>query len=585
MRHILVILVTAILPAGCGSSDQGFCDPGSTQPCVCASGTEGAQVCDSDGERWGECTCLEPDTSTDADFDPPSDTFPEVTSECDSDADCDDDDPCTRDMCDADGDCAHDPVDADGDGFPAMEAGGVACGGTDCDDARANVYPGAQVLCEEDDRNCSGHDDRDEDGDGYLSADVCPETGDDCRDFDPDVNPGETAECEAIDADCDTVIDCTAEECPDECPCTVQELTCNDGFDDDCDGRVDCDDEDCSRTACCLESSCPTTMECCSFGCCNALADPDCCGGCSTSCNEGEVCCGGACVVCCEDEHCDDADPCTTDTCTDDACSHSPAPDSSDCGSGGVCCDGACIQCCVDEDCDDANPCTTDSCTDGVCSHVITDDMTTCGAGSICCSGTCAPGDCCANTDCDDDNPCTYDLCTARTCSSLVVMDRTVCGEGRICCGGTCLEGNCCSDLDCGGLCKGTARPCSDFTDGTGCEAQGGCIWDETDRCLGPSTKVSCNAFDQESDCDSCIPGCWWNESGGWGSGACTGTPASPMDCESVTLNWDCMDCGCTWVTGTCYGWQWPCSAYFDPADCESHDHCYVSTCVDHACS
>jgi len=41
--------------------------------------------------------------------------------------------------------------DADGDGHER-----IACGGDDCDDTRADIYPGAVDTCDGDDNNCDG---------------------------------------------------------------------------------------------------------------------------------------------------------------------------------------------------------------------------------------------------------------------------------------------------------------------------------------------------------------------------------------------------------------------------------------------
>src|SRR3954469_25210689 len=41
--------------------------------------------------------------------------------------------------------------DADGDGHPRP-----SCGGDDCDDTRADIYPGAVDTCDGDDNNCDG---------------------------------------------------------------------------------------------------------------------------------------------------------------------------------------------------------------------------------------------------------------------------------------------------------------------------------------------------------------------------------------------------------------------------------------------
>jgi hypothetical protein len=116
---------------------------------------------------------------------------------------CDDGNDCTIDSCDEEaGACVFVPRDADGDGF-----GDAACGGTDCDDGRADVYPGAPESCEEgDDLDCSGTPDLDNDDDGYIDIN-CP-GGDDCDDNDPDTYPGAPEVClDGVDEDCDGIAD------------------------------------------------------------------------------------------------------------------------------------------------------------------------------------------------------------------------------------------------------------------------------------------------------------------------------------------------------------------------------------------
>lgn len=68
---------------------------------------------------------------------------------------CSDTDPCTMDTCDAAA-CGVLPLDRDGDGFIADWAGGVTCGGDDCDDGNPDVHPGATELCNGIDDNCDG---------------------------------------------------------------------------------------------------------------------------------------------------------------------------------------------------------------------------------------------------------------------------------------------------------------------------------------------------------------------------------------------------------------------------------------------
>jgi len=116
---------------------------------------------------------------------------------------CDDGNDCTIDSCSEEAwGCVFIARDADGDGF-----GDAACGGTDCDDTRDDVYPEAPESCEPgEDLDCSGTPDIDNDNDGYLDA-VCP-GGDDCDDNDANAYPGAPEIClDGIDQDCDGIVD------------------------------------------------------------------------------------------------------------------------------------------------------------------------------------------------------------------------------------------------------------------------------------------------------------------------------------------------------------------------------------------
>src|SRR5262249_9019669 len=68
---------------------------------------------------------------------------------------CDDGDPCTVDRCDEPAGRPHRDlrVDADRDGYDVRVA--IDCG-DDCDDARADVHPGATEVCNGVDDDCNG---------------------------------------------------------------------------------------------------------------------------------------------------------------------------------------------------------------------------------------------------------------------------------------------------------------------------------------------------------------------------------------------------------------------------------------------
>lgn len=100
-------------------------------------------------------------------------------------------------------------TDDDADGHFA-----AACGGDDCDDSLAAVYPGAAEVCDGHDNDCDQStpaDEVDADMDGVL---LC---AGDCDDADPTRFPGAPDDpTDCVDNDCDVV---------DECPATTGEAT------------------------------------------------------------------------------------------------------------------------------------------------------------------------------------------------------------------------------------------------------------------------------------------------------------------------------------------------------------------------
>jgi hypothetical protein len=114
--------------------------------------------------------------------------------------------------------------DVDEDGFAS-----IALGGTDCDDGDADVFPGADELCNGIDDNCNSTTDEsnptapqwylDDDGDTFGAGDavragaaaenyVADNT--DCDDTPSAVNPDATEVCNSRDDNCDTVTDSDA---------------------------------------------------------------------------------------------------------------------------------------------------------------------------------------------------------------------------------------------------------------------------------------------------------------------------------------------------------------------------------------
>ncbi|MEN9787696.1 MAG: hypothetical protein RLZZ299_2960 [Pseudomonadota bacterium] len=130
-----------------------------------------------------------------------------------------------------DADCAGgEEFDLDGDGIP----GGPD--GLDCDDTRADRYPGAAEACDGADNDCDSEIDEidgrppltlwlDNDGDGHGSGDpiesACPgdltglsTVGDDCDDTDGAVYPGAAELCDGRDENCDGTADAGALDAP-----------------------------------------------------------------------------------------------------------------------------------------------------------------------------------------------------------------------------------------------------------------------------------------------------------------------------------------------------------------------------------
>ncbi len=217
------------------------------------------------------------------------------------------DEPCdgADNDCDGETDEEGDSVwyeDSDGDGQGDSTSYQVACSPgegwaanpDDCDDSRADVYSGADEVCDEVDNDCDGAVDEDvtitfyadTDNDGYGDAGTTTQAceqpegwvdnDEDCDDGDYAVNPAARERCNEQDDDCDGDVDegvtttyyadadgdgygdagSTTEACSqpsgyvtntDDCDDSNGALNPDalercDGFDNDCDGTVDNDD-------------------------------------------------------------------------------------------------------------------------------------------------------------------------------------------------------------------------------------------------------------------------------------------------------------------------------------------------------
>ncbi|MEQ1743908.1 MAG: MopE-related protein, partial [Saprospiraceae bacterium] len=126
-------------------------------------------------------------------------------------------------------------ADADGDGYGNQNITSALCpppsgyvtNSTDCNDANANIHPGATELCDGINQDCDGSTDEgaagpnifyaDADNDGYGNAAVTTTSclapagfvanSTDCDDTNPNIRPNQTETCDSIDQNCNGLID------------------------------------------------------------------------------------------------------------------------------------------------------------------------------------------------------------------------------------------------------------------------------------------------------------------------------------------------------------------------------------------
>ena len=492
---------------------------------------------------------------------------------CVDDADCEDDNPCTKATCGDDQLCKITPLD----GASCEADDNVCTAGDSCKDAKCE--PGPVKICD-DGNSCTL--------DGCDPAAGCTATADEGASCDDD-NPCSTGDscsggtCLAGAAkSCDSGKDCVTGECSlVSGKCEFNNAPAGTGCDDgsqcstadscvggQCTGKtIDCDDKNlCTNDTCKAASGCTHEAK---TGACD---DGD-------SCTEKDACakgkCAGTALIC------DDGNPCTTDSCDPKAgCTFGPndkpcvGPDP--CIGGTTCKNGKC-QGGQKKDCDDKDPCTTDSCEAKLgCQHSFggasagkpCDDgdactkkdicdakagkcvgvAPVCDAGTPCLKGACDPkvGNCIFTANdgvgCNaDDTACTVDTCKTGKCLAGPKKD---CSTGNVCVVGTCADktGKCAFQSQDGAPCDdGDACTAPDICKGTDCAAGTAKTCDDGSACT-------------TDKCDKA-------------TGKCVFTPLKEGDaCDSAP----CQDKQ-TCKAGKCQGGQ--------PKSCDDADKCTIDSC------
>ncbi len=468
---------------------------------------------------------------------------------CTADAQCDDQNPCTKDVCTA-GCCVN-----------AALPGSVTCSdGNSCTQNDAcdggSCIAGAKKLCED--------------------GNIC--TDDACL---PDIGCTHTPNA----AKCDDGIACTINHVCQAGACTGNITACACSVDSDCSDNNPCTDDACVAGKCsakpsgagkacedgnactvgdtCLSGTClPGAPTPCDDGntCTNDACDPT-TGSCihaanfspcsdGNACTANDGCSGGKC-------HgggtlgCDDANPCTDDSCDPTStvgCAHAanagPCDDGSACTKADACAGGVCLGQSANA-CDDGNPCTDDGCDQGagggkVCAHAVNnqpcDDFNPCTIGDICAGVVCAG----TPTPCDDQNPCTDDSCGGQgvcqhTASAGACSDGNACTVGDSCTAGSCVAG--------------VPDPCDDQDSCTAdsCDPASGCshsVKADGAICLG----ATCSGLSHFA-ASTCL------------GGACV--PGAQASCDDANV---CSDDACDAATG--------CSHANNTAQCDDGNLC-----------
>jgi hypothetical protein len=292
---------------------------------------------------------------------------------------------------------------------------------------------------------------------------------------------------------------------PDGAEAQSKESTCSDSADNDCDGKTDCEDSDCAGGRCITSNG--------GVGTCTGTT-------CQCVDSGAEVCDDGL------DNDCNGLTDCEDTVCNGRGCR-------TESNSVGTCQQGVCV--CVesaevcsdgaDNDCDGLTDCDDDDCDGEICDA---DLGLTCSGGAESSCSVC-PGGELKEVSCDDglDNDCDGAVdCADTDCDGKICGDGGLtCKNGGCACGGGTTEANCgdgidddcdglidCADPDCKSTTVGTyGKSCDDGSSfGKKCDWFGACLCPP----FGALTETNCgdgkdNDCDGKIDCmdEDCQPG------------------------------------------------------------------------------
>ena len=327
-----------------------------------------------------------------------------------------------------------------------------------------------------------------------------------------------------------------------------------------CAGGFVCANGTSCKTSCALQTDCRTGFYCEATVCQPKRTDGDTCSNnaqCANDyCNSGYCCVDGSGVgttQCCggSDQHCDDGNPCTTNTCS--AASQCTKQNNSkvcaDSSCNGVtytslkiCQAGACSLGGTETDCVSTNQCRTSQCGESGC--IVNDiaDGVPCGIGSSCTGSTFASGQKCngigdcvtgntsgpcpggfncldntqCRTDCTSDTHCQADFFCNGTSCEAEKSNGSVCSDNSQCASNHCTNGFCCSggkccqiDANCNDANVCSTDDCVDFV----CQYADNTLTCENGSCLGltySQPKIcdagQCPASSGSSDCSGTNP-------------------------------------------------------------------------------